>query len=764
MPPSLQRNTFFGRCRVRAALWVLIATVACWFLGQVALLWVPLPRALFARPAPAIEFVDREGRPLRLARSDSNPYSAWAEYHEIPRPLLEATVAAEDRRFWRHSGVDWLATVRAGGQFLLHGRVVSGASTISQQLIKLAQPRPRTVRTKILEALQAMRLEQLWTKQQILAAYLNRLEYGNLNCGCVSAAQFYFAKPLRDLSPAECALLAGLPQAPSRLNPVSHFDRALKRQRWVLSQMRRSDALNAAAYERALNEPLRLAGTKRAFEAPHFVDLLLAAGDLPPGKPVATTLDLPLNRYAQESLRARLLRLREQHVSNGAVVVIENRTGDVLALVGSDNYFAPGDGQVNGAWAPRSPGSALKPFTYWLALERGATPATVVADVPTDFSTATGIFSPANYDHRCYGPTRYRDALANSLNISAVKVLASIGGPQPLQGRLQQCGLSTLTNTAEHYGLGLTIGNAEVRLLELANAYATLARLGEYRPYRLALDAPLKPALRVGDRANAYLIADILADNDARARAFGPDSPLRFAFPVACKTGTSSDFRDNWAFGYTPEYTVGVWVGNFDGAPMERVSGVTGAGPLLHDLFEYLHEHRGTSWYTQPADIVEAYVNRVTGKGLLPTADGTASVPLKEKFASPNLPGFESRADYAGASGKFLLGPEYREWLAGQDNWLGKRALAESNAGDLRIVFPLPGTTLYLDADLPGGGANLPLRASRDGALRWQSDTLEFEAAQGREVARLTEGKHTIRVVDPASGERAETWITVFSR
>ena len=182
--------------------------------------------------------------------------------------------------------------------------------------------------------------------------------------------------------------------------------------------------------------------------------------------------------------------MKEQHVSDGAIVVLDNKSGDVLALVGSENYFAPAAGQVNGAWAPRSPGSTIKPFTYLLALERGATPATIVADVPTEFATATGLFAPVNYDRHCYGPMRYRLALANSLNISAVKVLASIGGPEPLQQLLQQCGLSTLDRPAEHYGLGLTIGNAEARLLELANAYATLARLGEYKPYRLVLDSP----------------------------------------------------------------------------------------------------------------------------------------------------------------------------------------------------------------------------------------------------------------------------------
>ena len=337
--------------------------------------------------------------------------------------------------------------------------------------------------------------------------------------------------------------------------------------------------------------------------------------------------------------------------------MLDNKSGDVLALVGSENYFAPEAGQVNGAWAPRSPGSTIKPFTYLLAFERGATPASIVADVPTEFATATGLFAPVNYDRHCYGPMRYRLALANSLNISAVEVLASIGGPEPLKQLLQECGLSTLDRPAECYGLGLTIGNAETRLLELANAYATLARLGEYKPYRLVLDSAggQRPAFsrsqfasarQVANPGAAYLIADILSDNAARALAFGVETPLRFDFPVACKTGTSSDFRDNWAFGYTPDFTVGVWVGNFDGSAMRHISGVTGAAPLLHDVVEHLHERYGATWYSVPAKVVEYWIHPVTGKRLDPADTQRIPEAVREKFLAANPPPLASPADY----------------------------------------------------------------------------------------------------------------------
>jgi penicillin-binding protein 1C len=718
-----------------------------------------------------LEFVDRTGKALREASAGYGPFRRSVEYGQIPQVLIEATLAAEDRRFFRHAGFDWRATFRAVWQWARHGHAVSGGSTITQQLIKLAEPRPRTIRSKIIEAAQALRLEQVWDKQTILAAYLNRLDYGNFNRGCAVAARFYFGKPLADLSPAECAFLAGLPQAPSRLNPRSHFDRAARRQRWVLGQMRRAGWLTDDEHGRAAAETLRLAAPVRRFEAPHFVDLLMAGpgGEEPrrasgrPGK-IRTTLDLDLNQFAEGVLRRHLSGLRSQRVSNGSIVALDNKTGDVLALVGSESYFAPVAGQVNGAWAPRSTGSALKPFTYLLAMERGATPATVVADVPTDFATATGLFSPVNYDRHCYGPARYRLALANSLNISAVKTLASIGGPAPLRDFLRECGLTTLNRPAEDFGLGLTIGNAEARLLELANAYACLARLGEYKPYRLVLDAPVRLAeasRRVASPENAFLLADILSDNDARAVSFGPESPLRFDFPVACKTGTSSDFRDNWAFGYTPEYTVGVWVGNFDGSPMRRVSGVTGAAPILHELFEHLRQSGGVGWYATPGTIVERWINPITGK-LLAEQESPSPGAVREKFLASNLPTLESANDRAAKAA--VLGVEYRDWLASGDNWLGDKVALAPNPDSVRIVFPPPGSTIYLDPDLPDHGRRLWLRAEGPEDLQWRSDSLQVVAQDRRSIALLAPGRHQLIARNSRTGAEAQTWIEVLAR
>jgi penicillin-binding protein 1C len=774
------RQALLKQALLRYAAWAALLCGLLLTAGWLGLPLVPLPQALFTDQIPQLEFLDRTGQPLRMLRSDGGPFRRPVEYGGIPQSLIQATLAAEDRRFWRHTGVDWRATARAAWQWARHRRVISGGSTITQQLIKLAEPRPRNLWTKLIEAVQALRLEQVWDKQRILAAYLNRLDYGNFNCGCAAAADFYFAKPLCDLSPAECALLAAVPQAPTRLNPRAHFVQASKRQQWILGQMRQAGWLTDAQYRRVAQEPLHLATGRRVFEAPHFIDLLLIKTAPEPAAPaLRTTLDLALDRFAQAALRQHLSHLSEQHVSEGAIVVLDNQSGDVLALVGSESYFAPAAGQVNGAWAPRSPGSTFKPFTYLLALEHGATPATVVADVPTEFATATGLFAPVNYNRHCYGPTRYRLALANSLNISAVKVLASVGGPEPLLQLLQQCGLSTLGRPAEHYGLGLTIGNAEARLLELANAYACLARLGQYKPYRLVLDSSVERGFaishsrssatrQVADPGAAYLIADILSDSDARALAFGAESPLRFDFPVACKTGTSSDFRDNWAFGYTPEFTVGIWVGNFDGSPMKHISGVTGAAPLLHDIVEHLHQRYGTTWYSAPANVVECWIRPVTGKRLSQTAERYSPDAVKEKFLASNLPPIESPADYEATAihrePAVRLGNEYRDWLASGDNWLGDRAVLDPTPSALRIQFPLPGTVLYLDPDLPQQGRRIVLRTDGPVNVQWQSDSLQIAREGSRQVAFLTEGRHRITVRDPLTGTQANTWLEVLAR
>ncbi len=742
-----------------------------WLVIYYGLPWcLPWPQALNSPPEVGTEVLDRTGRSLRRLLADGKRLSEWAKLEEIPLSLREATLAAEDKRFWSHGGIDFLGVLRAARDAVGRGRAVSGASTITQQLVKLAHPRPRTLWTKVVEMLTARRLEMTWSKERILEEYLNRLDYGNLRRGCRAAGAGYFDKPLADCSLAECAMLAGLPQAPSRLNPYQHLDRAKKRQEWVLSRMEETGRASADAVMRAKGEALQLRRNFGEFAAPHFVDLVLERrGEKALGGPVRTTLDLSVQEFCERMLALRLMRLQAHNVQQGAVVVIDNRTGGIMALVGSRDYADSNSGQVNGATARRSPGSALKPFTYLLALQQGDHPATMIPDLPVEFMTPTGIYKPKNYSGRAYGPVSYRAALANSLNLAAVRVLDKVGGAQTLIDALAACGVTTLTRPAADYGLGLTIGGGEVRLLELTNAYACLGRLGRFLPWQVESQAEAEEGAgpQVFDPEACWLLADVLADNDARVRSFGSQSPLRLNFPVAVKTGTSTDYRDNWTVGFTREYTVGVWVGNFDNSAMQGVSGVTGAGPIFRDIFTYLDTRQRQSWPARPSSLVEVRVDSLTGLPVPKEWLGRRTAVL-EKFRAEAAPR-EPELDRYDHEGRVLLPPLYAQWLAGPDNWLGNDAavapaghrISEENAG-LRILCPLPGATFLLDPDLPGNGQRLPLRTNRNfGGVLWKSPTLAIREEEGKVYAQLLEGRHELEVTDPVSGVSRKTWVVV---
>ncbi|HET9377769.1 MAG TPA: penicillin-binding protein 1C [Chthoniobacterales bacterium] len=743
---------------------ILVGTVALfvgWFGVEVALRCTPLPHALSTLPPQSAEFVDREGRPLRRVLQDQRVYRSRCRLNDISPNAIAATLSAEDKRFRAHSGIDFLAAARALAQFLATGVTHSGASTISEQLVKLGEHREtRTVIAKVAEVWIALCLERRWTKDQILEEYLNRLNYGDLQVGLSAASWDYFEKPPSDLSVAEAAFLAAIPQAPSRLDPFKKFNSARARQLWVLGRMHSNGYLDDATYRRALSEPLRLRRRNRDFEAPFLVDLLLERrGTLPPeGGSVRTTIDLSLNQWIDQVIARQLNTLADKNVSAAAVTVIDNSSGDVLALCGSGNYFEPGIGQINGTWSARSAGSALKPFTYVRALENGAFPGTVVADVPTDFATETGLYHPNNYNHRFYGPVSLRFALANSLNVAAIKVLEQAGGPQVLYETLRSAGIATLEHPAAYYGLGLTIGNGEVRLLELTNAFASLARLGIYRPFHLLLrsrdDSGECGASghRIFDQRAAYLLADILSDNHARAATFGLNSYLSFDFPVACKTGTSSNYRDNWTIGFTPEWTVGVWVGNPDNSAMQGITGVTGAAPIFREIMLHLHEKYGTSWYRPPTGIGRCWIDPLTGREV--AKDHARAT--QEIFAFRPEPA--RLEDYDFASHVRLPG-EYNAWLLSNQNT--SIPLLPSPANHLRILQPAPGSFYFLDSDIPRSDQRLVLRAESSGSLEWKSASLDCRVVEGKTTVMLQEGRHEITARDKTTGETASTWIEV---
>jgi len=733
-------------------------------LGWWVLPWcVSLPEELAAPRTASVRYLARDGTPLRqLLTTEGDRVAEEMGFEELPVFLTQAVVAVEDRRFWSHGGVDLLSISRAVWDNMRAGRVISGASTLHQQLIKVASGRMhrRDLDVKVKEALQARRLAMSWSREQVITAYLNRVHFGNLLTGCASAASGYFNKPLADLTLAECAFLAALPQSPSRFNPFRDKTVVRPRQERILKVMHELGWITAEQLRVALDEPLVLQRFTGGFAAPHVVEMLRPATTT---GTVRTTLDAALQRQVEQIIATRLGVLKGLHVTQAAAVVIDNASGGVLALAGSRDFFAKEGGQINGAWVPHSPGSAMKPFTYELAFERDFTPATVLADLPVEYPTPTGNYRPENYAHRIYGPVTCRDALGNSLNIASVKLLSSLGGAPVLLARLQELGLSTLTEPADHYGLGLTLGNAPVRLIELANAYACLARLGEWRPWRLTLDAAAEQPRSVLKREACYLIADILSDNQARQMTFGANSPLRLPFRAAVKTGTSQSYRDNWTLGFTPEYTVAVWAGNFDNTPMQEVSGVTGAAPIWRDILMHLHEHQPATWYDEPEGITRARIDPRTGR-LLTAQSPPSRLSREDVFIRGVLPRAAMAQDYD-SRGRAILPQEYAAWVRSAENWLGDLVVCPTNdttERPWRIAHPVPGTVVQLDPDIPGGGRRLQLEVEPPiEGLEWQCETLPIQRDGPVSYVMLSPGRHTFTARATTTGEIQRTHVIV---
>lgn len=586
--------------RLALALGAALLALAAWIYAE------PFPQAALA-PAPVTStwVVDRHDRLLREQLNPQEGRGRWIARDELSPWLVQATIHAEDKRFYDHVGLDPIAVARSLWFNLRGGAWVTGASTLTQQTVKLTRPRRqrRALGPKLMEAAWALRLERALDKDQILTQYLNRAPYGNQLFGAEAAARAYFGKPASALSLGEAALLAALPQAPSAHNPRRHLDRALRRRALILDAMRDRGAITEPQRLRALEEPLRLRPLDAAPLAPHFTEYALreaAAHGEPLPDTLHTTLDLALQEKVEGLVRAHLGRFEDKdRLSQAAVVVLDNRRAEVLAWVGSRDYFdARHLGANDGVLARRQPGSTLKPFVYGAHLERGGTPADVLHDLPTHFSTSDGAYIPQNYDRGFAGPMSLREALGRSRNIPAVEVAARIG-EGPLLERLRLAGFESLGEGAGHYGLALALGDGEVTLLELAGAYAALARLGRWAPTR-ALRGERDEAAerRIFSEEVSFQLLDILTDDQARAGSFGRHSALWLPFRVAAKTGTSAHYRDAWAVGATPDYTVAVWAGNFDGSETTDVSGARAAAPLMRQVFQALYPKAAA-----PADV-----------------------------------------------------------------------------------------------------------------------------------------------------------------
>jgi penicillin-binding protein 1C len=677
------------------------------------------PRVAAAPAVPAskasTQITDRYGRPIR-AYLDGAAASIClpVTLQEISPWLVLATVAAEDKRYFSHIGVDFRSIARAFWQNSKSGRTVSGASTITQQLARALEPRPRTFWVKLSEMVSALRLEAGHSKEEILEGYFNSVSYGNLLTGAGAAAETYFGLPVKDISLAQAAMIAGIPKSPVNYDPYKHPAEASTRQRFILRRMLDLGLIDGENYASAFVEKLNIKEKIRYFEAPHFSDHVLK--HVAPGSGgIQTTLDLRVQEFAVEALKNHLAELQAaNHVTNGAVLVMNNATGEVLAWVGSNDFFdAANEGQIDGVTAPRQPGSALKPFLYALALSKGAKASDILEDEPL---YAAGGHTPFNYDKTFHGKVRIREALACSYNVPAVRLAQKIGVPA-LLAELHDAGFDSLSKTAEFYGEGLALGNGEVTLLELANAYASLARGGIWLPAKFTTDGSGEPPRRFIGRNEAYIISDILSDNSARAPAFGVNSAFNLPFAFAGKTGTTKDYRDNWAVGYTPEWTVGVWVGNFDGSPMRKVSGITGAAPVLKEVALGLNRIYPSTSFRRPLTVKTARICPVSG--LLPSAFCPATID--EIFTAANAPSAQCH--------------EHR----GPQQLLAQALPKEKPT----INFPKDGDIFKLDPHMPQAAQAFFLKATEESPdIVWSVDSLPLPE-RGQSVAwQLKPGSH----------------------
>ena len=581
--------------RRRAALGVaLTLALAPWLWFFFLNLVFPFPWEDLERP-PAVVVLDRSGAPLRFFLPADERWRFPVKLSELPPELPRALVASEDRWFYRHPGVNPVAVARAAWSNLRAGEVVSGASTIPMQIARMAEPGPRTISSKLRESFRAFQLERRFSKDELLEIYLNLTPYGGNVEGIGTAAWFYFGKEPDQLSLGEIALLTALPRSPGRYDPTLHPKAAQEARDRVLAQLTERGVFPREEIENARQVPVPRTRRKPPIAAPHFSEQVKAL--LPGERRIRTTIDRRLQTIAEEQVVHRIRELRDQGIGNAAVVVIENGTHAVRALVGSagfrETYFK---GQVNGALARRSPGSTLKPFLYALALDQGRVlPDSWLLDIPTDFSG----YVAENYDDQYRGRVTVREALIQSLNACAVRLLSEVG-LKDYHRLLKDGGLATLDRPYHQYGLPLVLGAGEVTLLDLTNLYASLADGGRHRGYRVVegeREGEGDPALFSPE--SAHLVTEILTD------VRRPDLPeswdLSVGAPgVAWKTGTSYGHRDAWAVGFSQRFTIGVWVGNFDGRPRKGISGSQHAGPLLFDLFRAVDP--GGQYFPGPAN------------------------------------------------------------------------------------------------------------------------------------------------------------------
>ncbi len=596
---------------------------------------LPSPTTLTTKPVPLTTHIrDRNG--VTLYKLYKNENRTLVKLTEIPLFFRQATIAIEDKDFYRHSGFSITGTLRAFWRNST-GKQVEGGSTITQQLVKTALLSPeRTLQRKVRELVLSIAVELLYSKDQILEMYLNRVSYGGESYGVEEASQSYFNKGAKDLSLSEAALLAGLPASPTTYSPFgARPELAKSRQKEVLRRMSEDKFITWEQAQKASEETLTFATPRIDIKAPHFVMyvkelLALKYGSEAVeqgGLDITTSLDLDLQEKVQQIVFKETAKVAYLRIGNGAALVTNPTTGEILAMVGSRDYFdVAHDGNVNVTRALRQPGSSIKPINYALALMHNFTPGTLIEDAPITYRTpGQPNYSPVNYDGKWHGKVPLRTALGSSYNIPAVKILAA-NGVDNMIALAQEMGITTW-NDPTRFGLSLTLGGGEVTMLDIATAYGVFANTGSrvnLHPILAIKDSNGKileklseyPQTRVMDSKIAYLISDILSDNNARSPAFGHRSDLFIpGHQIAVKTGTTNNLRDNWTIGYSPDRLVAVWVGNNDNSSMSYVaSGVTGASPIWRKITDELLKGKPPTVFNPPEGLIKVAICTITGE------------------------------------------------------------------------------------------------------------------------------------------------------
>lgn len=677
---------------------------------------LPLPETLVpdASNIERIRILDRNNIPLTMTYQNQWNIHDYVPLYEIPEFMRQAFIISEDKRFYSHKGVDWLARLNAVRQNIMALGAVRGASTITEQVVRMWHPRPRTIWSRWLEGIEASRLEKRFSKTEILEFYLNEVPYASNRRGIVQASRFYFDRDLETLSRKEILALAVMVRSPSRLDIHRDRDNIEGPVAVLAGLIRKQGIIDKNEAGQILQEDIQVRGSELTVEAGHFVDFLYRtrySSLMPVNGKINTTLDASMQSMAKTILDSRINDLSSSGVKNGALIITDNHTHEILAYVvgGNRSDDTPG-GWIDAVSTARQPGSTLKPFVYAIALDGGWTAATIIDDSPLSEPVGTGLHSYHNYSGVYYGRLTLRNALGNSLNIPAVRALQFVGVEDLLEC-LRGLGVDSLRQSPDFYGDGLVLGNGEITLYELVQAYATLANQGVYYPLRLMLNEDIVSGgpVRVFSSEAASLIGDILSDSSARRLEFGDGGLLNFPVQTAVKTGTSSDYRDAWAVGYNNDYTVGVWMGNLDREAMDRITGSKGPAMVLRSIFAELNRNRVTQPLYLSPRLVKRDICRDTGL----VADGDC--------------------------------PSYSEWFA-PGTEPETFADVKEDKMPLVIIQPSPGLQMAMDPRIPDDHEAFLFKLSgvqEDSSVDWYvDDKLIATTSSGSCLWTMIRGNH----------------------